>query len=239
MRRECKALRTKGRHPTKNCRSPWHRAFCAGAFLLLGACAFAEENLLPLLGIGEPAADAQEEAGTVAGTEPAQPQEAEPAGDPGAQAEGRMAATEATAAEATPSRRAPAAPAGSVGPAASGGPAASVGSAVSGGPAALGGLARPLVLIRFDRPDVDYEAALSQAVKIALARRPEARFDLVGVQPSLGAVGPTTLSGGDSRRNMERVLRSLAAIGLSVERISLSATTSATARTSEVHLYVR
>ncbi len=40
---------------------------------------------------------------------------------------------------------------------------------------------RPLVVIRFDKPDVAYEPALYQALSRALERRPDATFDLVAV----------------------------------------------------------
>ncbi|MFQ5938839.1 MAG: hypothetical protein ACE5KL_02050 [Alphaproteobacteria bacterium] len=105
--------------------------------------------------------------------------------------------------------------------------------------AAAGAAGRPLVIIRFDRPDVEYEQALYTAVSRALERRPDATFELVAVAPSTGTAGEVALGASMAKRDAETVLRSLANMGLPPDRITLSATTSATAQTNEVHIYVR
>ncbi len=108
-------------------------------------------------------------------------------------------------------------------------------------PQRVGNLAnrRPLVVIRFDRPDVPYEEPLFTAVSEALNRRPSAAFDLVSVVPQRGTPAQVALNANAARRNAERVLRNLTAMGLPSDRISLSATTSTETTTSEVHVYVR
>jgi hypothetical protein len=98
---------------------------------------------------------------------------------------------------------------------------------------------RPLVVIRFDRDDVPYEEPLFTAVSEALNRRPTAVFDLVSVVPQRGTPAQVALSANSARRNAERVLRNLTAMGLPSDRISLSATTSTQTTASEVHVYVR
>jgi len=98
---------------------------------------------------------------------------------------------------------------------------------------------RPLVVIRFDRDDVPYEEPLFTAVSEALNRRPTAVFDLVSVVPQRGTPAQVALSANNARRNAERVLRNLTAMGLPSDRISLSATTSTETTASEVHVYVR
>jgi hypothetical protein len=98
---------------------------------------------------------------------------------------------------------------------------------------------RPLVLIRFDRPNVNYEQALFAAVSAALDRRPDASFDLVAVTPSTGSQAQLSLAREEARRDAERVLRSLTSMGLSPNRVALSQMTSPAAQTNEVHLYVR
>lgn len=105
----------------------------------------------------------------------------------------------------------------------------------------IGNLAnrRPLVVIRFDRDDVPYEEPLFTAVSEALNRRPTAVFDLVSVVPQRGTPAQVALSANSARRNAERVLRNLTAMGLPSDRISLSATTSTQTTASEVHVYVR
>lgn len=95
---------------------------------------------------------------------------------------------------------------------------------------------RPLVVIRFDRQDVAFEPALYQAVSRALERRPDAVFDLVAVSPG---TGNQSMSTGTARSNAERVLNSLAGMGLPSDRVMLSAMASPTAQSAEVHIYVR
>lgn len=98
---------------------------------------------------------------------------------------------------------------------------------------------RPLVVIRFDRPNVQYQQALYEAISTALERRPNAAFDLVAVAPAGGTPAQVALNSNNARRNAEGVLRTLTNMGLPAERVSLAATTSPQAMTNEVHLYVR
>lgn len=121
----------------------------------------------------------------------------------------------------------------------SGAPRAGVssGAALSAPPSSASGptspsARRPLVVIRFDRPDVEYQQALYTAVNRALEVRPQAVFDLVAVTP---ARGNTT----QAQRNAENVLRSLNNMGLPASRVSMSAMSSPSAKNNEVHLYVR
>jgi hypothetical protein len=96
---------------------------------------------------------------------------------------------------------------------------------------------RPLVVIRFDRPNVDYQQTLYSVVNRALEREPSAAFDLVAVTPQRDAGQPAAMT--QARRNAENVLRSLTSMGLPANRLNLSATSSADARTNEVQIYVR
>ena len=98
---------------------------------------------------------------------------------------------------------------------------------------------RPLVVIRFDRPDVPFEQALYTAVSRALEARPEAQFSLVAVTPNQGTPAEVALSTSKSKRNAESVLRALIDMGLPANRIALSSATSADAFTNEVHIYVQ
>lgn len=101
------------------------------------------------------------------------------------------------------------------------------------------GVRRPLVVIRFDRANVDYKQALYNAVSRALERRPQAGFDLVAVAPSQGTPAQVTVASNRSKRNAEDVLRSLSEMGLPLDRVRLSAMVSGQADSNEVHLYVR
>ncbi len=106
-------------------------------------------------------------------------------------------------------------------------------------PVQQSGPRRPLVVIRFDRPNVEYEQALYTAVSRALERRPSATFDLVAVAPNTGNAAQVTVAASTSKRNAESVLRSLSDMGLPLDRVRLSAMTSGRASTNEVHIYVR
>ncbi len=98
---------------------------------------------------------------------------------------------------------------------------------------------RPLVVIRFDRADVPYQQALYDAVSRALGRHPQATFDIVAVTPSQGTPAENALNASRAKRHADDVLRTLAEMGLSVDRVDLSSTTSADAATSEVRVYVQ
>jgi len=114
-----------------------------------------------------------------------------------------------------------------------------VGSATRGAPVAALGTRRPLVVIRFDRPDVPYQQALYSAVSRAVEQRPTAQFDLVAVAPNRGSPAEVSLAGNRSKQFAEQVLRSLIDMGLPANRVNISSATSGEAFANEVHLYVR
>ena len=98
---------------------------------------------------------------------------------------------------------------------------------------------RPLVVIRFDRNKVPYQQALYHAVSRVLERRPAAVFDLVAVAPSSGGSARVALNSNKSRRHAEEVLRALIEMGLPPARVAVSAKTMASAKSNEVHVYLR
>jgi len=116
---------------------------------------------------------------------------------------------------------------------------ASFGPPTRGAPAAAIGNRRPLVVIRFDRPDVPYQQALYSAVSRAVEQRPTAQFDLVAVAPNRGSPAEVSLAGNRSKQYAEQVLRSLTDMGLPGNRVNISSATSGEAFANEVHIYVR
>lgn len=110
-------------------------------------------------------------------------------------------------------------------------PAMAPGSGIASG--------RPLVVIRFDQPNPDYMQGLYQAVSQALARRPNAAFDLVAVAPQTGGSAQIALNSNIAQRDADQVMRALLSMGLTADRISMSAATSPTAQVIEVQLYIR
>jgi hypothetical protein len=98
---------------------------------------------------------------------------------------------------------------------------------------------RPLVVIRFDRPNVPYQEPLFTAATEALNRRPGAVFDIVSIVPQQGTPAQVALAANQSRRNAEQVMQTLIQMGLPSDRLSLSSTSSANVGSNEVHIYVR
>ncbi len=109
----------------------------------------------------------------------------------------------------------------------------------SAAPAAIGGDDRPLVVIRFDQPNVDYEQPLYTAVSRALERKPSATFTIQAVAPNAGSAADVAVNTNASRQNAENVLRSLTSMGLPADRVSLAATMSPDIQSSEVRIFVR
>lgn len=123
---------------------------------------------------------------------------------------------------------------------ASGATLAPVGStAFSGGSSGIAAVGRPLVVIRFDRSDVDFEQPLYSALTRALESRPDARFDVVSVVPAGGNASDMRRSQTQSRRNAEAVMASIADMGLPASRLSISSTTSGDVSSNEVRVYMR
>ena len=98
---------------------------------------------------------------------------------------------------------------------------------------------KPLVIIRFNKPNVNYEQPLYGAVNAVLERMPEAQFDLVAVSTTNGNVAEQALSSTEARKNGESVLRSLSQMGLPLERVRLNAASSTSVNNTEVHLYLK
>ena len=98
---------------------------------------------------------------------------------------------------------------------------------------------RALVVIRFDRDKVPYQQALYHAVSRVLERRPSAVFDLVAVAPASGGKARVALNSNKSRRHAEEVLRALIEMGMPAGRVAVSAKTMSSAKTNEVHVYLR
>ncbi|MGB1076918.1 MAG: hypothetical protein ACPG05_01315 [Bdellovibrionales bacterium] len=98
---------------------------------------------------------------------------------------------------------------------------------------------RPLVKIKFDKPGVEYEQPVYTALNEALNQYPNARFELVAIQPISTNAAFEAIESTRARRNAENVLRSLVQMGLKQDRLDLSTAQSENAQTNEVHIYVR
>lgn len=109
-------------------------------------------------------------------------------------------------------------------------------------PASFGGMSagpRPLVKIKFDKPNVQFEQPVYMAVNDAMQKYPDARFEIVAVHPTGGNAAQVAIESTRARRNAEQVLRSLTQMGLDGNRIDVSYAPSDSATTSEVHVNIR
>jgi len=97
----------------------------------------------------------------------------------------------------------------------------------------------PLVVIRFDDPDIDYEKTLYDAIGTTVDKKPNATFGLVAVSPIGKNEGQTRINSSKVKKYAERVLRSMVSFGLPSKKIALSAKTSSDVVVPEVHIYVQ
>jgi len=105
-------------------------------------------------------------------------------------------------------------------------------------PPSVGGV-RPLAKIKFNKPNVNFEQPIYNAVQSALQRFPNGRFEVMAVHPTAGNAAKVAIESTRTRRNAEQVLRTLVQMGVDLERIDMSTAPSPEAASSEVHIFVR
>ncbi len=98
---------------------------------------------------------------------------------------------------------------------------------------------RPYVVIRFTESSVDYEKALSEAVKRAVARKPNLAFDLVAVTPRAGTADELADLTEKAHAEAAAVMKSLSALGIGPERVSMMTWTGQPTDVNEIRLYIR
>ncbi len=98
---------------------------------------------------------------------------------------------------------------------------------------------RPLVIIRFNKPDVQYKQPLYAALSQAIEKYPAVQFDIISVTPETNNPAETALFLASARRSSEDVLRSMTQMGVPTERIQMGNATDSNVSDNEVHLYIR
>jgi hypothetical protein len=98
---------------------------------------------------------------------------------------------------------------------------------------------KPLVVIRFDQPNVPYDEPVRNAAALALQRKPTAVFDVVASAPADGAPDAITSARDKSKADAEAVVRSLMNAGVPSNQLTLTLATSQTGAASEVRIFVR
>ena len=97
----------------------------------------------------------------------------------------------------------------------------------------------PLVVIKFDHPDVDYQQILYAALTQALQTRPSAAFSVVAVSPTRGSAAAVQLAQTAAERHAQEVLRSMTDMGVPAARLNVASATDPSATTSEVRVFLR
>ena len=91
---------------------------------------------------------------------------------------------------------------------------------------------KPLFVAKFNKSGVKYKDGLKQAVSNAVARKPGVIFDVVAVSPAKGT--PAI-----AKNNATQIFQDMIDMGVSADRINLSARTSGNVSSSEVQIFVR
>jgi len=118
-----------------------------------------------------------------------------------------------------------------------GGVTSSLGSGGVMQSAAYGG--SPLVVVKFDRPNVDYQQILYAALNQALQNRPGANFQVVAVSPTRGTAASVQIAQSTARRHAQDVMRTMTDMGVPATRLNVGSTTDPNATSSEVRVFVR
>jgi hypothetical protein len=111
--------------------------------------------------------------------------------------------------------------------------------AAAAGGVQLASAGTPLVVIRFDRPGVDYQQILYAALNQALQSRPNAGFEVVAVSPTRGSAASVQIAQTASARYAQDVMRSMTNMGVPATRMSVASATDPGAASSEVRVFVR
>lgn len=103
----------------------------------------------------------------------------------------------------------------------------SASSAVSSG--------KPLFVAKFNKSDVDYKDGLRRAVEQAKSAKSNVRFEVVAVSPQAGS----QLSKNNAQANASKVFQEIIGMGIGADKVNLSARTSDSVSTPEVHVFVK
>lgn len=97
----------------------------------------------------------------------------------------------------------------------------------------------PIVTIRFARSHTTYERELYSALSQALAAKPSASFNVVGISPTRGSATAVQLAQNSAQRHAQDVMRTMGEMGVPATRMAVSSSTDPAATSSEVRVYVR
>ena len=99
--------------------------------------------------------------------------------------------------------------------------------------------AKPLVVLRFNQPRVEYEQPLYDAVSRAVAVKPGVMFDLISYAPVTGDARTDQGWQVTAGHNAQTVVASLQRMGVPISRIRVNGQQQPGIYFDEVHIYVR
>lgn len=102
-------------------------------------------------------------------------------------------------------------------------------------PVSTGFSSKPLFVAKFNNDSVDYRSGLNNAIKSGLNAKPDMMFDIVAVTP----VNGNSKDRANARNHATEVFEAVVKQGVDPENVSLSAKSSASAESSEVHIYIK
>lgn len=98
---------------------------------------------------------------------------------------------------------------------------------------------KPVITIRFNQPNVYYQTPLYNIVKKTLEIKPDANFEVRSMIPSTGDEKTDNDNKKAAIENGQKILSSLASIGLPQDRIRINYSGSNTVNSNEVQVFVR
>jgi len=98
---------------------------------------------------------------------------------------------------------------------------------------------KPLAIIRFDKPNIDYERPLYKAVSAALDKYPSARFTLMTVSPQNDNKAKEAIDRKEARNYGEEVMDALIKMGLPASRVKIESSVSDKAVSPEIHIFLK
>ncbi len=105
---------------------------------------------------------------------------------------------------------------------------------VAAGPAAV----PPLLTIDYNTPNPDYAAAMREAVKQELSRKPDVTFDVTTVVPATGTLAQQVAAASELSADARQVARTISSSGVDDNNVQLSARADPDVKNRQIRVYV-
>jgi hypothetical protein len=99
--------------------------------------------------------------------------------------------------------------------------------------------AKPLVTIKFESPNVDYQKTLYAALTEALKAKPKAVFEVLAVAPTASSEAAVKAVQNSAKKHARDVVQTMTAMGVPASRVAVASLTDPSIQQSEVRVFVR